>query len=116
MYNVIVLFLCTLQYDNFMAVIELNLPNSPNEISQMGAHFQDEHRFAKMLSKMGECSPIWKRISQVERAPLLYWPLHWPTSGSAYFQVPQHATRGNSHPFFLPISATVILFFLPISA
>ena len=52
-----------------MAVIEtfeLNLPNSPNEISQMGEHFQDEHRFAKIyaLPIMGECSPIWERISQ----------------------------------------------------
>ena len=54
-----------------MAVIELNLPNSPNEFSQMGEHFQDEHRFAKMFSQMGECSPIWEKISQVERAPLL---------------------------------------------
>ena len=40
-----------------MAVIELNLLNSPNEISQMGEHFQDEHRFAKIFSQMGECAP-----------------------------------------------------------
>ena len=37
----------------------------------MGECFQDEHRFAKMFSHMGECSPIWEKISQVERAPLL---------------------------------------------
>ena len=37
-------------------------------------HFQDEHTtqiFAKMFSQLGECSPIWEKISQVERAPLL---------------------------------------------
>ena len=69
----IVLFLCTLQYDNFMAVIELNLLNSPNNISQMGEHFQDEHRFAKCSPKWESAlAPIWEKISQVERAPLLH--------------------------------------------
>ena len=37
-----------------MAVIEFNLFNSQNEFSQMGERFQDEHRFAKMFSQMGE--------------------------------------------------------------
>ena len=65
--------LCTLQYNNFMAVIELNLLNSPNEISQMGEHFQDEHRFAKIVLPNGRVLShfIWEKISQGECAP--YW-------------------------------------------
>ena len=62
-----------------MVVIELNLPISPTEFSQMGDHFQHEHRLAKMVSHMGEQSPIWEKTSQVERAPLLFvmpWVVH----------------------------------------
>ena len=67
----IVLFLCTLQYDNLWQWSAKSVQFS-NEFSQMGECFQDEHRFAKMFSQVGECSPIWEKISQVERAPLLF--------------------------------------------
>ena len=38
-----------------MAVIELNLLNSQHEISQMGEHFQDEHKV-----NLQKFSPKWE--------------------------------------------------------
>ena len=72
MNNVDVPFLCTLQYDNFMAVIELNLPNSQMNSPKWENAFKMNTDLQKMFSHMGECSPIWEKISQVERAPLLH--------------------------------------------
>ena len=59
-----------------MAVIELNLPNVQKSISQMGDHFQVEHRFANMLSQMGNnklsMRPYWLLLQMVLISCLMF--------------------------------------------